>query len=37
VTEIALDAGFGQPEHFATMFKRITGFTPSGFRRRCAV
>jgi AraC family transcriptional regulator len=37
VTEIALDAGFGQPEHFATTFKRITGFTPSGFRRRGAV
>jgi AraC family transcriptional regulator len=37
VTEIALDAGFGQAEHFATAFKRITGFTPSGFRRRCAV
>jgi AraC family transcriptional regulator len=36
VTEIALAVGFGQAEHFATTFKRMTGFTPSGFRRRCA-
>jgi AraC-like DNA-binding protein len=37
VTEIAFDAGFEQAEHFATTFRRIAGFTPSGFRRRGAV
>jgi AraC family transcriptional regulator len=33
LTEIALAAGFANHAHFATVFKRITGFTPSDFRR----
>ena len=33
LTEIALATGFANHAHFATVFKRITGFTPSDFRR----
>jgi AraC family transcriptional regulator len=33
LTEIALTTGFANHAHFATVFKRITGFTPSDFRR----
>ena len=33
LTDIALAAGFANHAHFATVFKRITGVTPSEFRR----
>lgn len=32
ISEIALDAGFSSPSHFATAFRRSTGVTPSDYR-----
>ena len=32
ITQIAQDAGFATSQHFATVFKRFTGFTPRAFR-----
>jgi AraC-like DNA-binding protein len=34
VTEIALDVGFYSSQHFATTFKKLTGYTPSEFRKK---
>ena len=34
VTEIGLDLGFGQTSSFSALFRRVTGQTPSAFRRR---
>jgi AraC family transcriptional regulator len=34
LTEIALETGFTSHAHFCTVFKRITGLTPSEFRTR---
>jgi AraC-like DNA-binding protein len=33
VTEIALAVGFGSSAHFATAFRKLTGATPSSYRR----
>lgn len=33
VTQLALELGFSTSQHFATVFKRITGTTPTQFRR----
>ena len=33
VTEVANDLGFSSSQHFATAFRKITGLTPSRFRR----
>ena len=33
MTEIALACGFATPSHFATVFRRLTGTTPSAWRR----
>jgi AraC family transcriptional regulator len=35
ITEVALDCGFSHAQHFATTFRRVTGLTPSAFRRLC--
>jgi AraC family transcriptional regulator len=35
ITEVALDCGFSHAQHFATTFRRVTGLTPSAFRRVC--
>ena len=32
IAEIALDAGFASPSHFATAFRRATGMTPRAYR-----
>ena len=32
IAEIALDAGFASPSHFATTFRRLTGLTPRDYR-----
>jgi AraC family transcriptional regulator len=34
IAEIAMNAGFSSPSHFATMFRRLMGVTPSDFRSR---
>jgi len=34
VTDIALDVGFYSSQHFATTFKKLTGYTPSNFRKK---
>jgi AraC family transcriptional regulator len=33
LTEIALGSGFASSSHFASVFRRITGTTPSAYRR----
>lgn len=33
VTNIALDTGFYSSQHFATTFKKLTGYTPSEYRK----
>ncbi|XOV91378.1 MAG: helix-turn-helix domain-containing protein [Bacteroidota bacterium] len=35
-TKIALDTGFYSSQHFSTTFKKLTGYTPSEFRKRNA-
>ncbi|MBL9012947.1 MAG: helix-turn-helix transcriptional regulator [Myxococcales bacterium] len=34
VTEIAYDVGCASPQHFSTLFRRVTGSTPSRWRAR---
>lgn len=34
ITEIALSTGFYSSQHFATTFKKLTGYTPSQFRKK---
>jgi AraC-like DNA-binding protein len=34
VTDIALDTGFYSSQHFSTTFKKLTGYTPSEFRKK---
>jgi len=34
VTDIALDIGFYSSQHFSTTFKKLTGYTPSEFRKK---
>jgi AraC family transcriptional regulator len=34
VVEIALDVGYANPSHFAQLFRRETGLTPSNYRRQ---
>lgn len=34
VTSIALDTGFYSSQHFSTTFKKLTGYTPSEFRKK---
>lgn len=34
ITNIALDTGFYSSQHFSTTFKKLTGYTPSEFRRK---
>jgi len=34
VTDIALDVGFYSSQHFATTFKKLTGYTPSDCRKK---
>jgi AraC-like DNA-binding protein len=34
VTDIALEVGFYSSQHFATTFKKLTGYTPREFRKK---
>ena len=34
VTDIALDTGFYSSQHFSTTFKKLTGYTPTEFRKK---
>ena len=34
VIEVALDVGYTNPRHFAQLFRRETGLTPSEYRRQ---
>jgi AraC family transcriptional regulator len=34
VVAVALDLGFSSPSHFAQVFRRETGLTPSDYRRQ---
>jgi AraC family transcriptional regulator len=34
IVAIALDLGYSNPSHFAQLFRRETGFTPSDYRRQ---
>jgi AraC-like DNA-binding protein len=34
ITDIALDTGFYSSQHFSTTFKKLTGYTPSQFRKK---
>ncbi|MEO7768911.1 MAG: AraC family transcriptional regulator, partial [Ferruginibacter sp.] len=34
VTNIALDTGFYSSQHFSTTFKKLTGYTPSEFKKK---
>ena len=34
VTDIAFDTGFYSSQHFSTTFKKLTGYTPSDFRKK---
>jgi AraC family transcriptional regulator len=36
VTEIALDVGFSESSSFTSAFRKVTGETPTGYRRRVA-
>jgi transcriptional regulator GlxA family with amidase domain len=33
LTDIALDTGFYSSQHFSTTFKKLTGYSPSEFRK----
>ena len=33
ISEIALSTGFVDLTHFSKLFKKVTGYTPSGFRK----
>jgi AraC-like DNA-binding protein len=33
LTAVALDTGFYSSQHFSTTFKKLTGYTPSQFRK----
>lgn len=37
LTDIALDTGFYSSQHFSTTFKKITGYTPSQFKKNNTV
>ncbi len=32
ITDVAVELGFSEPNHFSAFFKNVTGQTPSGFR-----
>jgi AraC family transcriptional regulator len=34
VVEVALDVGYANPSHFAQLFRRETGLSPSDYRRQ---
>jgi AraC-like DNA-binding protein len=34
ITDVALDVGFYSSQHFATTFKKLTGYTPTEFRKK---
>ncbi len=34
VVDIALDVGYSNPSHFAQLFRRVTGLSPSDYRRQ---
>jgi AraC family transcriptional regulator len=34
VVDVALDVGYANPSHFAQLFRKMTGLSPSDYRRQ---
>ena len=37
ISQVANEAGFGDPEYISRRFKQVTGLSPSEFKERCAI
>ncbi|WP_290385895.1 helix-turn-helix domain-containing protein, partial [Muribaculum intestinale] len=37
ISIVAYDLGFQYPQHFSRMFKRVTGISPTQFRKQISI